>query len=66
MTTTISREALNQITTERFEHITTLEARRSDDLDFHEVSVWGLKEILTAAYEKGLSDGNNGIHTSTD
>ncbi len=32
----------------------TLEARYSDSLDFHEVSVWSLKKALIAAYEAGL------------
>lgn len=34
-------------------HIETLETRRSDSLDFHEVSVWGVKDALLAAYEAG-------------
>ncbi len=33
--------------------IETLETRSSDSLDFHEVSVWGLKEALEAAYKAG-------------
>ena len=33
--------------------IPTLETRRSDSLDFHEVSVWCLKEALEAAYRAG-------------
>lgn len=33
--------------------IDTLETRNSDRLDFHEVSVWGVKSALTAAYEAG-------------
>ncbi len=31
----------------------TLETRNSDSLYFHEVSVWGLKEALIAAYKAG-------------
>ncbi|MEX3505459.1 DUF6900 domain-containing protein [Corynebacterium sp. LK2510] len=69
-TTTISREALNQllteITSERFNYIPTLEQRLSDELDFPEVSVWGLKHILTKAFEAGLEAGNQGITTITD
>lgn len=34
-------------------HIETLETRNSDGLDFHEVSVWGVKEALERAYEAG-------------
>jgi len=33
--------------------IETLETRNSDRLDFHEVSVWGIKSALMAAYEAG-------------
>jgi hypothetical protein len=33
--------------------IPTLEERKSDSLDFHEVSVWSLKKALQEAYEAG-------------
>ena len=33
--------------------IETLESRHSDGLDFHEVSVWGLKQALERAFEAG-------------
>ena len=33
--------------------IETLATRKSDSLDFHEVSVWGVKSALMAAYEAG-------------
>ena len=33
--------------------IETLETRMSDGLDFHEVSVWGLKQALEEAYAAG-------------
>lgn len=33
--------------------IETLETRNMDELDFHEVSVWGIKAALEAAYEAG-------------
>jgi len=36
--------------------IPTLRTRRSDGLDFHEVSVWGLKRALAAAYQAGRED----------
>ena len=32
----------------------TLETRMSDSLDFHDVSVWCIRNALTAAYEAGL------------
>lgn len=33
--------------------IDTLQTRDSDRLDFHEVSVWGVKRALQAAFEAG-------------
>lgn len=33
--------------------IDNLETRNSDRLDFHEVSVWGVKSSLIAAYDAG-------------
>lgn len=33
--------------------IEALETRNSDRMDFHEVSVWGVKSALMAAYEAG-------------
>lgn len=37
--------------------IPTLKTRKMDEYDFHEVSVWGLKEALKRAYELGLDVG---------
>ena len=34
----------------------TLETRNSDGLDFHEVSVWGVKKALEIAYELGRAE----------
>jgi len=34
----------------------TLETRNSDGLDFHEVSVWGVKKALEMAYELGRAE----------
>ena len=42
-------------------NIDTLQARNSDDLDFHEVSAWGLREMLAAAYQAGLKDAHAGV-----
>ena len=33
--------------------IDTLETRNSDGLDFHEVSVWDIRDALKAAFESG-------------
>lgn len=37
--------------------IETLETRRSDSLDFHDVSVWGVCAALEAAYQAGFRAG---------
>ena len=44
---------LTQIAQEHL-FIDTLETRNSDSMDFHDVSVWGVKEALLAAYQAGL------------
>lgn len=36
--------------------IDTLETQNSDSLDFHDVSVWGVREALIAAYQAGQAD----------
>jgi len=33
--------------------IETLEARKSDDLDFHDLAVWSIEKALKVAYEAG-------------
>ena len=40
-------------------NIETLEIRNSDGLDFHDVSVWGVKEALMQAYRAGYDAGRN-------
>ena len=42
----------------RYLRISTLETQNSDELDFHEVSIWSLKEALEAAYELGRRNKN--------
>jgi len=37
--------------------VETLEERKSDSLDFHEVSVWGIQSALEAAFELGRQEG---------
>jgi hypothetical protein len=36
--------------------IETLETRKRDSLDLHDVSVWGVKDALLAAYQAGVND----------
>ena len=45
--------------------IATLETRNSDRLDFHDVSVWGVKSALQAAYEAGLNAARQTAQTKT-
>ena len=40
--------------------IESLETRNSDRMDFHEVSVWGVKSALMAAYEAGRQAAKQG------
>lgn len=35
--------------------VETLETRKSDSLDFYDVSVWSIRSALQAAYELGRS-----------
>ena len=39
--------------------LSTLETRRSDSLDFHDVAVWCLRDALEAAFNAGLEQGRN-------
>lgn len=47
-----SQDLLEKIAREHL-FIQTLETQMSDRLDFHEVSVWGIKNALQAAFEAG-------------
>lgn len=46
--TRIAREVLD---------LETLDERRMDDLDFHELSVWQIRQALEQAYEAGRAAG---------
>jgi hypothetical protein len=41
-------------------HIDTLETRKSDVLDFHDVAVWSVRAALEAAYRAGLAVARGG------
>ena len=45
-------QALTEIATQIL-NLETLDTRNSDRLDFHELSVWGVKAALEAAYAAG-------------
>jgi hypothetical protein len=49
-------QLLTQIAQQHFD-IETLETRRSDRLDFHDLSVWSIKAALAAAYQAGIEQG---------
>ncbi len=53
MSTTTKRDQRLEAIARTMLDIPTLETRKSDSLDFHEVSVWDLKTALEAAYEAG-------------
>jgi hypothetical protein len=52
-TTTTSRDEMLMAIAQADLDIDTLDAQGSDRLDFHEVSVWALKQALEAAYAAG-------------
>lgn len=45
--------------------VETLETRKSDSLDFHDVSVWGIKSALIAAYQAGRVAGQKAAAQTT-
>lgn len=60
-------DAFNQIALDHL-FVETLETRHSDRLDFHEVSVWGIKSALQAAFDAGRNTAcaNQPQHQSGD
>ncbi len=50
--TTQRDQAINDIAREAL-GLQTLETRRSDRLDFHDLAVWTIKDALERAYEAG-------------
>lgn len=49
-------QLLTQIAQQHLD-IETLETRRSDRLDFHDLAVWSIKAALAAAYQAGVEQG---------
>ena len=37
--------------------IETLETRKSDSLDFHDVAIWCIRDALEAAFQAGVEQG---------
>lgn len=50
---------LEKIAKENFPGVETLETRGMDDLDFHDVSVWSIKNALKDAFFNGMIVGNS-------
>lgn len=48
--------AFDEIARKNLVDVPTLKTRKSDSLDFHEVSVWSIKDALLAAFELGRKD----------
>ena len=46
--------------------IKTLEARKSDEADFHDLAVWSIDKALQAAYEAGQANANVYRATATE
>lgn len=51
-------QLLSEIAKKRM-NIETLETRNSDSLDFHDISVWSLKDALQEAYNSGKGNGSS-------
>ena len=43
--------------------IETLETRKSDGLDFHDVAVWCLRDALEAAFNAGVEQGRKATNS---
>lgn len=56
-----NREIFNKIITgiaqKNFTNVQTLKTRNSDELDFHDVSVWEIKAALEDAFIAGMTTG---------
>ncbi|WP_395664150.1 DUF6900 domain-containing protein [Aestuariivirga sp.] len=64
MTKDLQTELLD-IATRHITNLETLETRRSDALDFHDVAVWELRAALKAAYRAGQASVANKIGSRT-
>ena len=68
-TATMAAQQLDQLLAQiALDHlfIETLATRNSDSLDFHDVSVWGVKSALMAAYQAGLAAGQKTAAKAAD
>lgn len=51
--TPMTKDELFTLIAQRHLNIETLETRKSDGLDFHDVAVWSIKDALETAFEAG-------------
>ena len=56
----LTKHALMQRIAAQYLGLETLEARNADDLDFHDLAVWSIREALEAAYQAGVAAGAQG------
>lgn len=56
-----NKELMNKILTgiaqKNFTNVETLETRKSDDFDFHDVAVWEIRKALEDAFIAGMTTG---------
>ena len=57
-------KALHAMACERL-YLETLEEQKSDSLDFHEVAMWQLADVVERAYRMGLAARNKGADGAT-
>ena len=55
-TSKIALDSLLTSIAKRHLRMDTLEERKSDSLDFYEVSVWSIRDALEAAYKAGKGE----------
>lgn len=55
-TSTRERDALLEGIARNVLRMETLETRKSDSLDFHELAVWTIRQALVMAYDSGFDN----------
>ncbi len=51
-----TEQKFDEICKERLYEFETLKTRNHDDLDFHDIPVWALRELMQRAYDLGKED----------
>jgi hypothetical protein len=55
-----TKNTLLQRIAAQYLELETLETRNADDLDFHDLAVWAIREALEAAYQAGVEAAAQG------